>query len=78
MPEKLITFNIRLVPARIAARLTKMAAKSGIKRERYIRRMLELHVEQDAKASKTPGRYVLEVPTHDEISASLSAEAAEA
>ncbi len=74
MPENLITFNVRKVPARIATKLTKMAAKSGIKRERYIRKLFELHVTQAARAPKTPGKYVLEAPTPAEVVAALEAE----
>ncbi len=76
MPDKLITFNVRLIPSRIAIHLTKLADKAGIKRERYIRKLFELHVEQASRAARTPGRYVLEVPTHDEIVAALDAEKA--
>lgn len=76
-PEKLTAFNVRQVPVKVANQLTKLAASAGIKRERYLRKIFEMHVEQAAKAPKTPGRYVLEVPTHDQVVAALEAERAE-
>lgn len=76
MPEKLITFNIRLVPESIASKLTEMAAESGIKRERYIRRLLELHVEQARRTRRRKaGQYVLKSPAPERVAASIAKEA---
>ncbi len=73
---KLVTFNVRMIPANVADRLMTLAKSAGTRRENYIRKMFELHVEQASRAARTPGRYVLEVPTHDEIVAALDAEKA--
>ena len=72
-----VNFNVRMIPVKIADQLMSLAKKAQTTREHYIRKMFELHVEKEAVAPKTPGRYVLEAPTHDQVVAALEAERAE-
>lgn len=71
---KTVTFNVRLVPQDHAAYMTRLAHSIGIPRERYIRKMFELHVAAERARQRTPGQYVLDVPTHEQISASIAAD----
>lgn len=71
---KTVNFAVRLVPADIAKKLMNLAKGAEMPRENYIRKILELHVTQAARAPKTPGKYVLEAPTPAEVVAALEAE----
>lgn len=74
MPEKTIAFNVRHVPVGVAKKIMALAKKYGSRRENYIRRLLELHVEQAERAEKRPGAQTFEAPTHAEVAAALEAE----
>lgn len=69
MPEKTIAFNVRHVPVRVADKIMALAKKYGSRRENYIRRLLELHVEQAERAEKKPGVQTFKAPTPDQVAA---------
>lgn len=75
---KTVNFNVRKVPAAVAEKLMTLAGRADTRRENYIRKLFELHVDQAARAPRTPGRYVLEAPTPEQVAAALAAERAEA
>jgi hypothetical protein len=77
MPKDAL-FNIRKVALADAKYMTFLSGEIGIPRERYIRKMIELHVAAErarrSEGRQTPGRMVLEVPTHKQVAAAIAAE----
>lgn len=78
MDKQTVNFNVRMVPADVARKLMTLAKKAGTRRENYIRKLFELHVDQADRDNQIPGRYVIKAPTHEKIARRVEATKAEA